>query len=67
MYEKWNRLQYGDAKDSVYCIICPIAYHHNMINEIKVKGSIVKTDYLIWKNARSNDKGFHQHETSKCH
>ena len=38
-----------------------------MINEIKVKGSIVKTDYLIWKNARSNDKRFHQHETSKCH
>ena len=38
-----------------------------MINEIKVEGSIVKTDYLIWKNARSNDKGFHQHETSKCH
>ena len=38
-----------------------------MINDIKVEDSIVKTDYLIWKNARSNDKGFHHHETSKCH
>ena len=37
-----------------------------MINEIKVENLFVKTGYSNWKNARSN-KGFHQHETSKCH
>ena len=38
-----------------------------MINEIKVENSFVKTGYSKWKNARSKDKGFQQHETSKCH
>ena len=66
-YEKWNWLHYDEAEDSVYCIICINAYLHNMINDIKVENSFVKTGYSNWKNARSNDKGFHQHETSKCH
>ena len=38
-----------------------------MINDIKVENSFVNTGYSNSKNARSNDKGFHQHETSKCH
>ena len=38
-----------------------------MINDIKVENSFAKTGYSNWKDARSNDKGFHQHETSKCH
>ena len=38
-----------------------------MINGIKVENSFAKTSYSNWKNARNNDKGFHQHETSKCH
>ena len=66
-YEKWNWLHYDEAEDSVYCIICINAYLHNMINDIKVENSFVKTGYSNWKNARSNDKGFHHQETSKCH
>ena len=38
-----------------------------MINNIKVDDSFVKMGYSNWKNARSNDKGFHQHKNSKCH
>ena len=38
-----------------------------MINDIRVVNSSVKTGYSNWKNARSNDKGFHQRKTSKCH
>ena len=38
-----------------------------MINDIKIQNSFVKTGYSNWKNARSNDKGFHHQETSKCH
>ena len=30
-----------------------------MINDIKEENSFVKIDYSNWKNARSNDKGFH--------
>ena len=37
-----------------------------MINGIKAEESFVKTGYSNQKNARSTDKGFHQHETSKC-
>ena len=37
-----------------------------MINGIKVENSFVKTGYSNWKNARSNDKGFHKQDTSKC-
>ena len=66
-YEKWNWLHYDEAEDSAYCIICTNDYHHNMINDIKVVKSFVKTGYSNWKNARSNDKGFHQHETLKFH
>ena len=66
-YEKWNWLHYSKAEDSVYYIICTNVYHHNMINDIKVENSFVKTGHSNWKNARSNDKGFHQHDTSKCH
>ena len=66
-YEKWNWLHYDKAEDSVYCILCTNGYHHEMINDIKVEDSFVKRGYSNWKNARSNDKGFHQHETSKCH
>ena len=36
-----------------------------MINNIQLEDSFVKTGYPNWKNARSNDKVFHQHETSK--
>ena len=66
-YKKWNWLLYDEAEDSVYCIICTNAYHQNMINDIKVDHSFVKKGYSNWKNARSNDRGFHQHKTSKCH
>ena len=66
-YEKWNRLHYDEAEDSIYCIICTNAYHHNMINDIKSDNSFVKTGYSNWKNARGYDKGFHQYESSKCH
>ena len=66
-YEKWNWLHYDKVEDSVYCIICTNVYHHNMINKVKVENFFVKTGYSNWKNARSKDKGFHQHETSKCH
>ena len=66
-YEKWNWLHYGKAEDSVYCIICANAYDHHMINDIKVENSFVKTGCSNWKNTRSNDKRFHQHETSKLH
>ena len=66
-YEKWNWLHYDEAEDSVYCIIYTNSYHHNVINDIKIVNSFVKTGYSNWKNARNNDKGFHQHATSKCH
>ena len=65
-YEKWSWLHYDKAEDSVYCILCTNGHHHDMINDIKVEDSFVKRGYSNWKNARSNDKGFHQHETSKC-
>ena len=42
-YEKWNWLHYDEAEDSVSCIICTSAYHHDMINDIKVENSFVKT------------------------
>ena len=66
-YEKLNWLHYDEAEDSVYCIIYTNSYHHNVINDIKVVNSFVKTGYSNWKNARNNDKGFHQHAASKCH
>ena len=51
---------------SLYCIICANVYHHNVINDIIVGNSFVTTGNSNWKNARSNDKGFHQQEISKC-
>ena len=65
--KKWGWLHYDEAEDTAYCIISTNAYHCNMINDIKVEDSFVKMGYSNWKNARSNDKGFHQHKTSKCH
>ena len=58
--------QDGEVEDSLYCIICINAYHHNMINHIIVGSSFVKPGYSNWKNARSNDKGFHQQKILKC-
>ena len=58
--------QGDEVEDSLYCIICTNVYHHNMINDIIEGNSFVKTDYSKWKNARSNDKGFHQQKISKC-
>ena len=58
--------QDDEVEDSLYCIICANVYHHNMINDIIVGNSFVTTGYSNWKNARSNDKGFHQQEISKC-
>ena len=60
-------LHYDEAEDRVYCIIYINGHHHNMINDIKLENSFAKTAYSNWKNARSKDKGFHQHEISKCH
>ena len=54
-YEKQNWLHYDEAEDSVYCIICTNAYHHNMISKIKVDNFFVKRRYSNWKNARTND------------
>ena len=44
-YEKWNWLHYCEVEDSVYCIICSNAYHQNMVDDIKVEDSFVKTGY----------------------
>lgn len=38
-----------------------------MLKNVKVEDSFVTTGYTNWKNARSTDKGFNKHESSKCH
>ena len=66
-YNKWTWLHYDEAEDSVYCIICKSTDHCNMLNDIRVENSFIKTWYSNWKHARSTDKYFHQHESSNCH
>ena len=36
-----------------------------MVNNVKLEESFVKTGYSNWKKARSADKGFQKHESSK--
>ena len=66
-YYKWTWLHYNEAEDSVYCIICKNADHYNMLNDVRLENSFIKTGYSNWKHARRTDKGFHQHESSNCH
>ena len=49
---------------SGYCIICKNADPYNMLNDIRVGNSFIKTGCSSWKHAGSTDKGFHQHEFS---
>ena len=44
-YDKWTWLHYGEAEDSVYCIICKIADHYNKLNDIRVENFSIKTGY----------------------
>ena len=63
--KKWTWLHYDEAKDHVLCIICKNATDHGMLNNVKAEDSFVKTGYSNWKNARSADKVFQKHESSK--
>ena len=38
-----------------------------MLSDVKVEEAFVKKGYYNWKNARSTDKGFSTHESSRCH
>ena len=38
-----------------------------MLIDNRVENSFIKTGYSNWIHARITDKGFHQHESSKCH
>ena len=66
-YNKWTWLHYDEAEDSVYCIICKSTDHCNMLNDFRVENAFIKTRHSNWKQARSTDKYFHQHESSNCH
>ena len=44
-YNKWIWLQYDEAQDSENCIICKNANHYNMLNDIRVENSFIKTGY----------------------
>ena len=66
-YEKWTWLHYDKAEDHVLCIICKNVNDHEMLNNVKVEDSFVKTGYSNWKNPRSAYKGFQKHEFFKCH
>ena len=65
-YDKRTWLHCDAAADSGYCIICKNADPYNMLNDIRVGNSFIKTGCSNWKHAGSSDKGFHQHEFSNC-
>ena len=66
-YETWKWLHYNEIDYTVYCIICLNAKRFHMLSDIKVEKAFVKRGYYNWKNARSTDKGFNTHESSRCH
>ena len=41
--------------------------HYNLLNNIRVDNSCIKTRYFNYKSARNADKDFLKHEFSNCH
>ena len=66
-YDKWTWLDYDEIKDCVFCIFCKNANHHGMLNDVKIEASFITSGFNHWKHATSTNKGFHKHESSKCH
>ena len=66
-YDKRTWLHRDGVAGSGYCIICKNADPYNMLNDIRVGNSFIKTGCSNWKHAGSTEKGFHQHEFSNWH
>ena len=66
-YETGKWLHYNEIDSTVYCIICLNAKRFHMLSDVRVEEAFVKKGYYNWKNARSTDKGFNTHESSRCH
>ena len=45
-YNKWACLHCDKAEVGVYCIICKNADHYNMLNDIRVENSFIRTGYM---------------------
>ena len=54
---KWTWIHCDEAKDSVYCITCKNADHHNMLKDIK-ENAFIETGYSNSKHSKSTDKFF---------
>ena len=46
---------------------CPYQLCYNVLNDIRVENSFIKTGYSDCKRARSTEKGFHQEESWNNH
>ena len=57
-YETWKWLHYNEIDDTKFFY---------MLSDVKVEEAFVKKGYYKWKYARSTDKGFNTHESSRCH
>ena len=72
----WTWPHYDGAEDSVYYNICKNVDHYNILNDIRVENSFIKTGYSYWKHTEKvrstenmdlNTIFFHQCESSYFH